>query len=238
MVESGPMRAVEWILVLAVPCLVFGAAPVWDWQCQTPGVGGFCALVCNAGCVEGPLGNPGGCGFCKFCTPDVVMESPECVSGETRSGNIEVDSRLVEGQPGWIENSEILVHDVNSWFESGQGVQMLPAVMTGLQCATACLSMDECNGWSFCWEPSGCGDPGECSSLPLASSPNDSCQDTLGMYPRCTTNGRFSPMACILHRVELSGNAPSFSTAAQGWTSGILQDGTPKEPHLNLTCTI
>lgn len=241
----GAMRVVGWIVVLSVlalPCLVLGEAPVWDWQCQTPGVGGLCALVCESGCFEGPLGYPGGCGFCKFCTPDVVMESPECVSTATRSGYIGLGNRLIEGQPGWFEDSNILVHDVNSWFESGSGIQMLPTVMTGLQCAKACQSVDGCNGWSFCWDPSGCGEPGECSSLPRAISVDDSCRDKLGMYPRCNQDGRFGPMACALHAVELSGNASSISTFKQGWTSGIVQDDCPKETieqfDFNLTCTI
>lgn len=235
------MRVV-FLLVLLSSQLVLGVDTQWNWQCQTPGVGGLCALVCNSGCFEGPSGYPGGCGFCKFCTPDLVMESPECVeSGKARSDTGIFDSRLVEGQPGWIENSQIVVHDVNSWFESGQGVQMLPAVMTGLQCAKACQSVQGCNSWSFCWHQDGCGEPGECSSVKVANASNDSCLDTMGMYPRCTRNeGRFGPMACILHNVNIS-NAIQISASKVGWTSGIIQNDTenPLEDfHVNLTCTI
>lgn len=222
------------------PFLVRALAPQWDWQCQTPGVGGLCALVCASGCVEGPLGYPGGCGFCKFCSPDVVMESPDCVTKQEEARDFLTDSRLVQGEPGWIDDSSILVHDVNSWFENSQGVQMLPAVMTGVQCARACKGVEKCNGWSFCWSPDGCGQPGECSSIPAANNLTDSCSNTMGIYPRCAeTDGRFGPMTCVLHSIDLGNSSQVVNTSDfyQGWTSGVLHNDTELDmDQFNFTC--
>lgn len=216
--------------------VVVGSTQQWNWQCQTPGVAGLCATVCENECVEGPLGFPGGCGFCKFCAPELLMESPECVSvkGEGRSSG-----GLIQGQIGWIEDSDILVQDVNSWFETN-GVQMLPRVMTALQCAKVCQDIDECNGWSFCWDPQGCGVVGQCAAIPPAKNGTDSCSDTMGVYSTCKADGKFGPMTCMLH--SILGVDATINGSMQGWTSGIFQEDTrlplPKDLGLNLTCTL
>ncbi|KAI8103353.1 hypothetical protein M9435_004692 [Picochlorum sp. BPE23] len=207
----------------------------WSWKCQYPGKWAFCSLVCDQGCIEGPNGFPGGCGFCKFCDPS-ARPPPECVvSLEEASRSFNMSSEIVQGQPGKIVNASIVVQDVNSWFES-RGPNLPPPITTAVQCAKSCMEHEDmCNAWEFCYSAQGCGEAGECSVVGQASNMTDSCI-TLGPYGQCTADGRFPPLTCVLKIVD-NITKVEIDSEVDGWTSGLISlENLGFEPQTNLTC--
>ena len=222
---SGGMRSIALVaLLLATSHTVLASSRAlldtssesqrWNWQCQTPGKYAYCFLVCEPGCLEGPYGFEGGCGFCRFC-PSEVMPNPQCLSTPEQSFG------TYEGQPGAIVGGKVLVQNVNSWFFS-QTIHTPPKVTTGVQCAQACDELDGCNAWQFCYGVDGCGAENECSAIDKANGSGDSCS-LIGPQGGCQRDGRFPPLTCTLKHVDIT-NDVTQSLQNDGWTSGLIKD--------------
>ena len=214
-----------------------------SWQCQYSGP---CAYepLCPT-CTDGPDGNvPGGCGYCKFISPMACGEK-QCVDDSatitiTTTGNVlewySTASPSTEGMPlseapcramhGNIQADSIVVLDVNSW-QASQGAQQPPRVTTAQECCHECRLVAECNAWSFCYSPNGCGGS-TCGSSTVAGRKANDCQ-TMGPYANnCTIDGQFPFLTCMLKRVNDSLASSSGPTngdngdADINWTSGVI----------------
>ncbi len=116
---------------------------------------------------------------------------------------------------------EVLVLDVNSW-ESSDGAQAPPRVTTALQCCEECSKVSGCNAWSFCFNPEGCGAPGDCAAAtgPGVNADKECAQ--FGPESGCTSDGKWPHLMCTMKRVEDPVRPGYWGDTGGDWTSGVL----------------
>lgn len=201
---------------IAAALAASAADPTWD--CQRPGTCAFC-VNCN-NCTEGPGGTPGGCGHCRFCSP-AACPAPECVGPVVTVAQGSSDPSIAACRLAGNHNirGEVLVLDVNSW-EPSDGAQEPPRVTTARQCCQECQKFLGCNAWSFCFNPEGCGAPGECA----ASAATGPACTQFGPESGCTPDGKWPHLMCSLKRVADPSSPSSYWGGVTGgyWTSGVL----------------
>lgn len=168
-------------------------------------------------CVEGPEGFPGGCGFCRQCSSLVCPQEPECVvlPGSKEPGSSTVARR------GSIAAGDVLVLNINSWFLD-YGFNIPPRVTTAVGCAEECRRLEDCNAWSYCHDPQGCGSGCDAVKKYSIISGNASCTE-YGPFANCTKEGKYPQLTCTLKHYSNISEAV-FNSTEKGWTSGIFLD--------------
>lgn len=208
-------------------------ALVHTWRCQMPGRCVYCSQ-CST-CIEGPEGFPGGCGFCRQCSSIVCPQEPECVVLPCKEpGNNTV------ARQGSIPTGDILVLNVNSWFLEN-GFMIPPRVTTAVGCAEECGRLEECNAWSYCHDPQGCGSGCDEVKKYNVIPKNASCTE-YGPYANCTKDGKYPQLTCTLKHVTNTSEAV-FNATDKGWTSGVLSSERQNDTKIiddrpSLSCTV
>jgi hypothetical protein len=187
-----------------------------DPFCQLPGTCAFCP-VCPT-CTEGPGGFPSGCGFCRFCS-SFACPPRQCVANEA---NVTITSTSNDCMATNANlEAEVLVLDVNSW--ESYSVHTPPRVTTALECCDLCKNTTDCNAWTFCFRPEGCGEgcvSNKTTGLPGVRSQN--CIE-LGPHSFCGKNGTYPYLMCSLKRVSDFNNI-TFYPNGEEWTSGVVRN--------------
>lgn len=209
----------SWICLSTCRSMTANTFTASDPFCQLPGTCAFCP-ICPI-CTEGPDGFPSGCGFCRFCSP-IACPPKQCVVEKTEA-NITIASTSSECMATNANlEAEVLVLDVNSW--ASYSVQSPPVVTTARECCDLCKNTTDCNAWTFCFHPEGCGEgcmSGNTTGVAGGNSTVVKNCTKLGSYSSCGKNGTYPYLMCSLKRISDLNNITYYPNG-KDWTSGIV----------------